>query len=401
MSRFAGIDATKTTAAPARPIIAPKGWEPGIEYRAGVPETVTTPPTSEAHDEDEYKAILEKFGWKLPDGSHLELVEARYDPAAWTRKEEGADALTAPVWRYKFRVVTDARVVSAEDVEALLALAEKGKGRTPTTPVTDSAFVVAISDPQIGKAQDGPDAENGTDGTIQRLLDTLTVIVKRIKKIKPAEVAILDVGDAIENVMNTDTQFATNDLDLNLQIRVWRRILMRYVLALAPLSPRLTVAGIPSNHGQYRKAKGTPASGPWDDFGLETMTAVQDAIEAAGIENVRFAYPRKNEETLTIDLAGTGVGLFHGHQSRNPDKTPDWIKGQVASMHPLHDAQVMVSGHFHSFRYQTILNNRQWLQCPTIDPGSQWFTRATGEWSAPGLLTFQVSNGRLFDVKNN
>lgn len=403
MNRLEELMKTETTAKPAKRMSAPKGWEPGIEYRDGVPTSVTTPNVSKAEtaDSEGYAKILDSLDWELPQGSRLELDRASYDEAAWTRRAEGEDAVTAPVWRYKFKVVTDPHDLPKSEREELLRLAEQGKGRPPKTGKIDSAYVVAISDPQIGKAQDGPDADSGTDGTVQRMLDTLDVITERIKETGPAEVLILDVGDAVENVMNTDTQFSTNDLDLTTQIRVWRRLLMRYVSAIAPLTPRLTVAGVPSNHGQYRKAKGTPASGPWDDFGLETLVAVQDAMEAVGYDNVYFAYPRKGEETLTVDVANTGIGVFHGHQSRTPDKTPDWIGKQVASMHPLHDAQVIVSGHFHSFRYQTILNNRAWLQCPTIDPGSQWFTRATGEWSAPGLLTFDVADGKLFNVTVN
>lgn len=384
----------------ARP--APKGWEPGIYYRHGIPDTITTPPAPEANDPDAWSEMIGSFGWPLPDGARLELVEARYDPAAWTRATADQDkATTAAVWRYRFRVITDPATITRADLDALAKIAAKGKPRkTPPAPKTDSAYVVTLADFQIGKGHDGPDADQGLDETVQRALDALERIATDIRKVKPTEIVILDAGDGIENCMNVPTQARTNDLDLTDQVRVWSRLVMRYVTRLAGLAPRLTVAAVPSNHGEVRTGPKTPMSGPHDDWGLLAMTTVQDAVALATPDApITWAYPRRGQDTLTIPAAGTNLGLAHGHRAPSADKVPDWISKQAAGRQPLEAADVIVTGHFHHLRVQQILGGRFWLQAPAADAGSQWYTRVSGEWSAPGILTFQTANRAVWGIK--
>lgn len=390
----------------ARP--APKGWEPGVTYQSGIPDTITTPLAPEAHDSDGYRAMMDDFGWPLPAGARLELVEARFDPVAWTRDTARDDdgktpAVTRPVWRYRFKVVTDPATVTREDIDTLARMLEKNRnGKAPTAPKTDSAYVVVLADVQAGKAHDGPDGDQGTEQTVARLLGTLERIAADIRRIRPPSIVILDPGDAIENCMNTSSQPRTNDLDLTSQVRIWQRLLMRYIRRLSPLAPHMIVAGVPSNHGQVRLGPKAPASGPWDDYGLLAMTSVQDAVEMAlPGANIEFAYPRRGLDTLTIPVAGTNIGVAHGHHANSADKIPEWIGKQAAGRQPLHDADVVVTGHFHHMRYQQILGGRWWLQAPAADAGSAWWTRISGEWSAPGILTFQTSSGRVHDVKVN
>ena len=413
MNRLTDLARTHSTAPTPKATPAPKGYAPGIEYENGRPAYINTPPAPPADTPDDYQKILDSFGWPLPDGARLELVSAAYDPAAWHRDQPWSDdpdapyrkapAVTRPVWRYRLAVKYDQPGVTPEDRAALVKMAERGKGKKPPTPPkVDAAYVVAICDPQIGKAGEGADGDQGSEGTVQRLLDTLEVIAHDIRKTRPSQIVLLDGGDQVENCQNTSTQVRTNDLDLTEQMRVWRRILMRYVIRLSGLSPKLTVATVPSNHGQFRTAPKSPASGPWDDFGMDCMAAVQDAVTVAlpGAD-IDFAYPRRGLESLVIDVAGTSIGLAHGHQAKSPDRVPDWIANQAAGKQPFEQAHVCVTAHFHHLRVQDIIGGRLWIQCPTIDPGSTWLTRAAGEWSAPGMLTFQTANNRVWDIRVN
>lgn len=412
MGRIHDLAHTITTAAPAPARTAPKGWEPGIAYEHGRPAQVTTPAVPEVHDGN-YDQMMAEFGWPLPAGARLELVEARYDPAAWTRDQPftGEDdapyrktpATTRPAWRYKFRVVTDPAEITKQDIDALVGMLEKrGTTKPPAPAKTDSAYVVTLADLQLGKGHDGPDGTTGIDATIDRALGTLEAIARDIRKVKPAEIALLDAGDLIENCHNTSSQPRTNDLDLTEQVRVATRILLRFIKRLSPLAPKMTVAAIPSNHGQVRLGPKAPASGPWDDYGLLAMSTVQDAIDL-GLPgaNITWAYPRRGHTTLTIPIAGTNLGLAHGHDAPSTDKVPDWIGKQAAGRQPLTDADVIVTGHWHHLRVQQILGGRWWLQAPAADAGSQWWTRTSGEWSAPGILTFQTQNTRIWDIKVN
>jgi hypothetical protein len=47
----------------------------------------------------------------------------RYDPAAWHRDEQGDDAVTRPVWRYRFIVEPDPGEMSHDDIDALIRMA--------------------------------------------------------------------------------------------------------------------------------------------------------------------------------------------------------------------------------------------------------------------------------------
>ena len=411
MNRLAPIARTHTTAPTPKATPAPKGYAPGIEYENGRPAYINTPPAPHADSPGDYQAILDSFGWPLPDGARLELVSAAYDPAAWHRDQPWTDdpdapyrktpAVTRAVWRYRFRVTYDHATITTADLDAMVAIAQRGTGkRTPATPKTEDSYVVCLSDLQLGKGGEGDDATDGYQVTVQRALDILETIAIDIRKVKPAEIVLLDVGDAIESCQNTSTQARTNSLDMIDQLRVWQRILMRYIKRLSPLAPSMTVAGVPSNHGRFRLAPKTPASGPWDDYGLLAISNAQDAVEL-GLPgaDIKFAYPKRNHESLTIETSGTRLGVFHGHQANSPDRVPDWIGKQAAGRQPLMDASVLVSGHYHNFQYRTILGDRKWLQCPTLDVGSSWYTRASGEWSAPGVLVFRTSNDHLYDVK--
>jgi len=40
--------------------------------------------------------------------------------------------------------------------------------------------------------------------------------------------------------------------------------------------------------------------------------------------------------------------------------------------------------------------SRFWVQAATLDNGSGWFMRSSGEDSAPGLVTFVVEKGKSF-----
>jgi hypothetical protein len=182
---------------------------------------------------------------------------------------------------------------------------------------------------------------------------------------------------------------------------VARRLFMYGADMFAKMSDSLTVFGVASNHMQWRE-NGKAIGNASADFGLDIVASVQDAfsLNRDAFGHVQFAYPDTHREALVLNVAGLNTGFFHGHQSSNSDGVPKFIAGQIAGKQALAQADLFVSGHFHSFRHQTILGGMTWLQCPSADNGSDWFTNLSGIWSRPGLLVFTVEDGKLIDVKN-
>lgn len=290
-------------------------------------------------------------------------------------------------------VAEDVREASYEELEkvfdrAVLAVAPKVEEDRPKT------LVVCLSDFQVGKT----DSLGGTQETVNRVMTTLKRITEWIQaEGSYEEIIIADVGDVCEGFWNATSQQQTNDLSLTDQIRVAQRLMAEAVAMLAPLCTRMTYVSIPSNHCAVRTGKGSDnrANSPDDDFGLliaDTIQAIMSGREP--FSHVNFAKPQKWEEAVTVETAdGTAVGFTHGHLAGSQAKIPSWFR-DLAFGHRsgLHEASILVHGHFHNFGVSLVGDNKFIIGCPTADNGSSWFTNRTGEATDPALLTFEVQN---------
>nr|DAY44223.1 MAG TPA: DNA polymerase II small subunit [Caudoviricetes sp.] len=290
-------------------------------------------------------------------------------------------------------VAEDVREASYEELEkvfdrAALAVAPKVEEDRPKT------LVVCLSDFQVGKT----DSLGGTQETVNRVMGTLKRITEWIQaKGSYEEIIIADVGDVCEGFWNVTSQQQTNDLSLTDQIRVAQRLMAEAVAMLAPLCTRMTYVSIPSNHCAVRTSKGNDnrANSPDDDFGLliaDTIQAIMSGREP--FSHVNFAKPQKWEEAVTVETAdGTAVGFTHGHLAGSQAKIPSWFR-DLAFGHRsgLHEASILVHGHFHNFGVSLVGDNKFIIGCPTADNGSSWFTNRTGDATDPALLTFEVQD---------
>lgn len=367
---------------------APKDFTPGVKYVGAEPVSITTPPMEKLEDEAAWIQAVRDMGVPLPEGKTLELVEARYDEAGWTRTEYNTDALTKPVWRYRFKVV-DRGVPGAEDLALLFKEAEEyansGFFKTPEVDqhaVSGSSMVISLADFQFGKTDD----RGGTPELLKRIALAKAAILKRIAFFAPEQIVLVDAGDALEGFESSPNADRTNDLQQTEQLTVWRRILWDWVKALAPLAAELLVLGVPSNHCRVRRGKQTlgPAN---DDYGLMTLGIVQDLAETAGLDNVRVLVPSGLDESLAVTLpGGKTLAVVHGHQKAKPESLVDWVRGQ--GRRPVGQADVVVAGHFHHLNVKTF-GDDQWLfVSPTMDAGSSWYRNTTGNDSRPGVLSF-------------
>lgn len=333
-------------------------------------------------------AAVEQLGVQVPDGYRVRLVEAKYDPAAWHRDAQGEDAVTRPVWRYRFAVeLAPARV----DVDDLLAAVRPRRARVAASTATaPAAFVFAAGDLQLGK----PDGD-GSAGTVQRFRDSLDRALARYKRLRKSgragAVALLWAGDCIEG---TETQgsrlLARLDLTITEQVRVYRRLMLEQVQAFAGLTDELTVAVVPGNHDEAKRVGDAMATRYDDSWAIEGASQVADVMAAKGHDGIRWLFPDRDGLHLALDVAGTRVGLLHGHQARG--KMQAWLSAKALSRDAIGTADVVVSGHYHHLRLEQ-MGPTTWMQTGSLDGGSTWWAHKGGLDAPPAALTFLTAGG--------
>lgn len=256
-----------------------------------------------------------------------------------------------------------------------------------------STLVVVVSDLQIGKTDRG----GGTEETVRRARSAVAQIADHAAG-RYRKIILVDCGDSTEGFSNTVSQAQTNDLPLTYQIRTAQALLADALRALVPAAPEVTYVAVPSNHCQVRVGVGRKnrASFPGDDYGLLIADNIRQILAGRpGYEHVQFEMPEKRLESLTVRAAdGTVMGVTHGHAARTKSRVADWFRGQAfGCVAGMQHARVLLHGHWHSFSLQTVGGNRQIICAPTVDPGSSWFQNASGDSSAPSLLTFELGGG--------
>ena len=286
------------------------------------------------------------------------------------------------------------------DVDTICKELSKWKPQKPTESISGPlAYVVVVSDQQIGKKV----GDSGTEDTIQRILDTTSEAVQRLKDLRKIGRSIGTIvlalpGDHVEGNVSQHGRLqglAASDLGITEQVRVARRLLLAQIKTFAPLCDELIVPVVNGNHDESTRQV---AADPADGWNTEIASAVQDiCAEVPSLSHVKFRYPAKGNQNLAININGVMLGLFHGHQMGgvNPIK---YLEGQSLGMTELGQCDVWVSGHFHHYRAMDI-GHRFWVQAPTLDGGSNWFRDKKGLDSHPGLLTLVI--GENYDARKD
>jgi predicted phosphodiesterase len=277
------------------------------------------------------------------------------------------------------------------DIEQLVDHIKKWRPAKGTKKSTGSgAFLVAPSDQQIGKKANG----EGSGQSVERILALTEKAVHRFQQnqkagMSPGTICMALLGDHVEGTTSQNGRLqgqAASDLGITEQTRVARRLLLAQVKAFAPLVDKLIVPVINGNHDEATRQVVTD---PADGWNVEIASAVQDiCAENPELSHVEFRYPSTGHQTLTVDVEGTMLGMFHGHQA-NQNNTLRYLSQQSAGQTALGAADLWISGHFHNFKTMDI-GERLWVQAPTTDPGSEWFRDRAGMNSKPGLLTMMI-----------
>lgn len=258
------------------------------------------------------------------------------------------------------------------------------------------AEVLNITDLQIGKAHQ---RGGGTPETIAKFRKGLAAFVRRCEDSKPRYIVLVDGGDPIENIFNVPSQPYTNDMDVSEQIRTFRRIVAEAIKAVAGLAPHVYMVSVPSNHGAVRSGPKAQAGTTDADFGLDINYALEEIFEGReGYEHVRFVRPAMLEETATLEVAGTKLAFNHGHHTRGPLKQSEWWARQDHGRRPGWDADIFVFAHYHTFNVGHSGDGRWIISVSSTDPGSDWFTNATGEAALSGMTAFSVQDGQWSNI---
>lgn len=292
-------------------------------------------------------------------------------------------------WNKLNNVRPIAGTVESIDLPSLYKVsARKPRPRVKLEPA-ERATVVVVSDLQIGKTG----RRGGTPELLERLAEKRDRIDALLAERRPSRVVYLDGGDGFEGFENTAGQAFTNDLSLAQQMDCYSTEVWLFLETMHRHAP-VDVAVVPSNHTAWRNGK-QQLGRPEDDFGLFVHREVRKRAEAAALETT-WHFPDLYDESLVVDVFDTAVGLVHGNQFA-PGKAVDWWEGQTFGAQAVTRADVLVTGHYHTFGAGTAGKNpanqreRWWLGAPTLDNGSDWFRQIKGRDSDPGVLVFDVT----------
>lgn len=322
------------------------------------------------------RALLERGGYN-PDKTVID------GPVTTTVNDKNGET------RYRFKAL--------EEVNHIDELYRIISGRRPRAPFkianrTVDGFGIEYADPQHGKTG----SRGGTPELLERSARIRHDIVEHARKRKPAEIGFFDLGDGIESFNNTGSQAFTNDQSLPQQILTYALEIFEWVDQLARIAP-VKVGIVPSNHSAWREGK-QQLGRPEDDFGIMVHKLAQDMAKRQGLRAEWF-FPEPEEESVTVELVGRKVGLVHGNQFA-PGGAVKWWQNQTFGKCAVSDAELLLSGHYHTEGRSRVTAEKWWLGAPTLDNGSDWFRNKTGLDTLPGMVTFEMGRDRGFDYNS-
>jgi hypothetical protein len=302
------------------------------------------------------------------------------------QQREGGDWLTS--YRFSFR-----KKVADLDLPALFAMARKVKAPVVKVKSKEKALLICPADFQVGKA-DG--SRGGTPELIERVFATYDKIEAQVKAGKYEHLYILDMGDIIESVSSKANiqQIASNDLSVMQQTDVATSLMFDLIKRMSKYAP-ITYGSIASNHCQNRvlgQAIGRPGL---DDWGIVILQQLRRLTTEIGL-NVTYLIPQPLDEGFAFVYGVNTIGVIHGHQAKRPAGVKKWWSDSTFGNQWVAAVDVLISAHFHHLATEELsqrhdkLGSKFWVQCPTIDAGSDWYRRQAGLDSTSGILTIEL-----------
>jgi len=338
---------------------------------------------SSGDDPDDYHYSARSIVYGKPS-------EQRYSNkmSAWPKPKRTVDASTGDT-------------LDIDPVRLLAALRVTEATYTDTTGVYgprdgDGAFVLSLNDTQIGKDEGG-----GTPATIERVYRYVEQAKDRIADLRAlgreiGTLVVIGGGDIVEGTCIYPNQSYNVDLASRRdQINVSVTLVLHVIDTLAPLFDEVIVLATRGNHGENRKDGSRTTSSDNDD--LLIFEIAQQAVDRDdNLAHVSFIIA-DSEPAVWVDVAGWRLATTHGDiygkgvsGPTQDKKAQAWFKNMAMARNPVGAADVLITHHFHHDKMAD-WGACLWRQTPAMDGGSAWFEQTTGEYSAPGMLTFVMT----------
>lgn len=349
---------------------------------ASLPEPETHNSSIEGtHNNSDYNAILTTCGHN-PD-----RVTFAAPPAVNTRWKLDGTQVTS----YRYKLIPKPAATSLEP------LIERIKAQTLHKPanagLSNPHFLVfQAGDLQIGKrSRDG-----STEQIVERYMQSVERIVEEYEDLKRHGIEGIQVsmpGDCLEGIVSQGglNMWLTQET-ITEQTRIYRRLMLHTVEALAPLTDKLYLDVVGGNHDSATRQMNTY---PGDNWATECAIAVKDALEmnpgAYGHVDVRV--PDKWSGSMTVPVGSSVVTVVHGHQwARGKGMT--WLRDQDFGHQDARGTQVLQHGHIHTWELETTREVTR-VASPTYDCGSDWFREVRGGDSKRGGLAYLLREGEV------
>ena len=366
---------------PAPKVTVPTNFRPGVEFDG----TLGTATTEGLMDQPNFDDFLRERGY--PPEEYLIVGTPR--TSQWQRYDGE--------WLTSYRFSFQRRTEISTDLPLLMAEARRKAKPKPLQKVSDKALVVMWSDLQVGKV----DYRGNTQSLIERVALMQSRLMEMVKREKPQRVIMADLGDTVENFGNAAdlAQLQSNDLSIMAQVDLATTFAWQTLKMLAEKVPDVTYASVGSNHCQWRVSKQTVGR-PEDDWGVFIGRQLARLAKEKSLP-IKFLEPQPHDESLAIDVFDDGfhiLGIVHGHQAKRPDMMATYWRGQAFGRQPISDASLLIHGHWHHLRVTELGStprgtSRFLVMAPTMDNGSGWWRKVTGEDSVPGLGTLILEKG--------
>lgn len=305
-------------------------------------------------------------------------------------------------------VVLDRETVHVDPLEVLERLRQQGSAFVrPIVPVIsleDSAFVISINDIQLGQSYNG-----GSSRVIEQFHTFIRMAGQRVLDLRAlgrqlSTLVIIGGGDLVEGCVIYGNQAFNLDMNRKQQIEGVVALILHAIDTLGPLFDSIKVLAARGNHGENR------INGKY--------TTLDDNDDTHAFEMVKLAlgrdpgYRDKIEWTIAESEAGVACKVFdwvlattHGDiyakgvaGATIDKKAHTWMKNMALGRKRfglLGDADVLITHHFHHDKMSD-WGACFWRQTPSQDNGSPYFEMATGEYSAPGMLTFVMTESARY-----
>jgi hypothetical protein len=368
---------------PAPKITAQPNFRPAIEFDGLEGEATTPGYASQPANFDEF---LQSAGIDPTDIDIIPPIRT----SRWQQRE-GGDWLVS--YRFTFRKKT--REI---DLPLLMSEARKGAGKRKEIKTTEKALIVAPSDFQVGKTG----SRGGTQELIARVMRSYERIEQQMKSGKYERIFIMDIGDIIESFSNAAhfNQLESNDLSPMQQVDVATSLMLDLIKRAHKYAP-VTYGSVASNHCQNR-FKGQQVGKPGlDDWGIVILQQLRRVTKELGM-NVEYLIPQPHDEGFAFKYGVNTIGVVHGHQASRPEGVTKWWSNSTFGNQWVQPCDVLLTGHFHHLIVQELgqrfdsQGSKFWVQCPTIDAGSDWYRRTSGDDSTCGILTIELEKNTPF-----